>query len=311
MVPQVSILIITYNQEHLVGEAIESCLRQTYESVEIVVSDDGSTDKTPQILQELQRKNPDRIRLVLNSENRGITANCNAGLAACSGEYIALMGGDDILLPNKVVRQVAAFHANPELVLSYHPCYVMRDGVIGELIGNRQKDIVKDLADMVAKFGAQMPGPATMIRATAIPADGFNAEIGTASDWMFFIDVSSRGEVQRIDEPLAIYRQHGDNVGERYFSYSDDFLKTLELADLHYGDRPGVNKAVRRGGTRFLLGIVYRSIERGRPDLARSYAKRLPDYSSSVLSVLVRLLTRVPGVRIIFINLKSHLKRYV
>lgn len=307
----VSILVITYNQETLVLETIESCLKQTYENFEVVVSDDGSTDRTPQILRDLQDSHPQRIKLVLNKVNRGITANCNAGLAACSGEFIALMGGDDLLLPEKLSLQVEAFENTPSLVLSYHHCYVMRGGNIDEIIGDRRKDLVTNLADMVGKFGAQIPGPATMVRATAVPVEGFNSEIETASDWMFYIDVSSHGDVARLDQSLAVYRQHGGNVGERYFSYSEDFLKTLRLVKSRYGHRAGIDSAVRRGGTRFLLGIIYRSIEHGRPDLARAYAKRLPEYSFWGLAMLVKTLTYIPGTGVMLRALKGFLKRHV
>lgn len=309
--PLVSILIITYNQAHLVRETVASCLGQTYENFEIVIADDGSADDTPDILKELQGRNPGKIRLVLSDVNRGITANCNAGLEKCSGEFVALMGGDDLLLPEKLAAQVAAFQANPLLSLSYHPCKVMTRGVVTGVVGDRRKDRVEGLVDMVAKFGAQLPGPATMVRSSAIPQAGFRSEVETASDWMFFIDVSAQGEVERLDQALAIYRLHDGNVGQRYFDYSEDFLQTLQLTGADYGDRPGVAKAVRRGGTRFLLGIVYRAIELGRPDLARRYASRLPDYSSRALALLVMAITRMPGVSLAFRKAKALLKRYV
>lgn len=309
--PLASILVITYNQEHLVRETVTSCLQQTYENFEVVVSDDGSKDSTQEILRQLYAENPDRIRLVLNAVNSGITANCNAGLAECSGEYIALMGGDDLLLPDKLTRQVAAFQANDDLVLSYHPCQVMKNGEVTAVVGDRPKDIVRGLVDMVGRFGAQLPGPATMVRSSAIPLEGFRSEVETASDWMFFIDVSAQGDVERLSEALAIYRLHEGSIGQRYFDYSEDFLKTLRLAKESYGDRPGVERAVRRGGRRFLLGVVYRSIELGRPDLARRYAARLSEFSSPVLAVLIAGMSRVPGVRFAFGRAKALLKRYV
>jgi glycosyltransferase involved in cell wall biosynthesis len=309
--PLVSILVITYNQADIVAETIESCLGQTYLNIEIVVSDDGSSDATPEILRELCRSHPGKIRLVLSSENRGITRNCNAGLAACTGEYVALMGGDDLLLPSKIASQVAAFKENPQLVLSYHPCLVMRAGLIQETIGDKPKDVVSSFLDVIANFGADIPGPAPMMRADAIPSTGFDVAIGTASDWLFLIEVSLHGEVGRINEPLAIYRQHSGNVGQRYFSYSDDFLQTLQLVDARYGDRPGVHRAVRAGGKRFLLGITYRALEEGRRDLARKYAKAIAGYSTHALSVAVSAVTWIPGIAVPMRRLRSGLKQIV
>ncbi|WP_277870440.1 glycosyltransferase family 2 protein [Cryobacterium sp. TmT3-12] len=302
---------MTYNQQDIVLDTIESCLNQTYGNYEIVVSDDGSTDATPTILRELKTLHPNAIKLVLNPENSGITANCNAGLSACSGEFIALMGGDDLLLPSKLSEQVTAFQNDPELVLSYHPCHVLRNGVMSEVVGGRRKDVVTGFLDVVGKFGAQMPGPATMVRSSAIPAGGFNDEICTASDWLFQIDVSSQGHVARIDTPLAIYRQDLTNVGQRYFSYSDDFLKTLTIVEERYGSRPGIHSAVRRGARRFLLGITYRALEQDRPDLAVNYGRELTNYSPKFVSGAVVALARVPGTGSALRAAKSFLKRYV
>lgn len=308
---KVSVLVITYNQAHLVRETVASCLAQDYDDFEVVVADDGSTDGTADVLRELERANPERIRLVLNPVNRGITANCNSGLERCSGEYLALMGGDDLLLPTKLSRQVAAFEEEPELVLSYHPTRVLRDGVLAEVVGHRPKDIVLDQLDMISRFGAEMSGPATMIATAAIPPGGFRAELGTASDWMFFIDVAASGSVRRIDEPLALYRQHAGNVGKRYFSYSDDFLHTLVLTRELYGSRPGVVRATRAGGRRFLLGIIYRAAEQGRPDLARGYARELSQYAPAPLALLLRGVLAIPGIGRLFAALRSVLKRLV
>ena len=309
--PLVSVLVITYNQEHLVRETLASCLNQSFDDYEIVVSDDGSSDATPTILREIQRENPTLVKLVLNPHNQGITANCNAGLAECSGSLIALVGGDDLLMPEKLKRQTEAFAANPRLVLSYHPSRVLRNGRMSEVVGNRAKDVIRSQLDMIGNFGAQLPGPATMVRSSAVPADGFNADIKTASDWMFFIDVTSNGSVERIDQTLGIYRQHGGNIGARYFTYTDDFLTTLELTGRKYGHLSGVHKAIRKGGSRFLFGAIYRSIEQGRNDLTKGYARELEKFAPRGLAVALGALAVVPGVGWLFRRSKGLLKRFV
>ncbi|GAB3560703.1 hypothetical protein GCM10027405_10920 [Arthrobacter alkaliphilus] len=306
-----SILVISYNQQDLIFETVESCLGQTYKNIQIVVSDDGSSDRTPEILRELKERYPERIKLVLNPKNSGITANCNIGLAACDGEFVALMGGDDLLLPQKVELQVHAFMDDPELVLSYHPCDVSVDNRVVDKVGHRDKDLVSGLIDMIGKFEAQLPGPATMVRASAVPEDGFDSSIPTASDWLFFIDVSSRGRVSRLNETLAIYRQHGGNVGHRYFDYSGDFIRTIEIAGRRYGHIDGVASAAKRGARRFLLGIIYRSISQGELKRARVYTAQLPQYASWMLGVGIYLITYIPGAGGMFRLAKSFLKRYV
>ena len=89
--PKVSVMIVTYNQENLIGETIESVISQDYPNLEIVVADDASVDGTQSVIKAYQEKYPLQIKPVLNPVNLGITGNCNAALAACTGELVAMM----------------------------------------------------------------------------------------------------------------------------------------------------------------------------------------------------------------------------
>ena len=116
--PLVSISIITYNQKDFLRECIESALAQDYPHLEIVVADDGSKDGTHEMLHDYQARYPDKFVLRLAERNQGITANSNAAHFACTGKYIAWMGGDDLLLPGKIRRQVEFMVALPVCTLS-------------------------------------------------------------------------------------------------------------------------------------------------------------------------------------------------
>ena len=82
----VSVSVITYNQEEFIEETLESILNQSYNNIEIIVSDDCSTDRTVQILKNYAKKYPNIVKPILNTENKGITENSNAALSACRGE---------------------------------------------------------------------------------------------------------------------------------------------------------------------------------------------------------------------------------
>lgn len=99
--PVVSVIIPTYNRAHVVGNAIDSVLGQTYTPVEVIVVDDGSTDETQAKLAAYA----DRIR-VLKQENSGPTIARNRGIAAAQGEIVAFLDSDDYWLPDKLLRQV-------------------------------------------------------------------------------------------------------------------------------------------------------------------------------------------------------------
>jgi glycosyltransferase involved in cell wall biosynthesis len=116
MKPLVSILVPAYNAEAWIEETLNSALRQTWSPKEIVVVDDGSTDKTLSMAQKFSNKG---VR-VLSQKNRGASAARNHAFSACHGDYIQWLDADDILAPDKIARQMefAVSSGNKSLLLS-------------------------------------------------------------------------------------------------------------------------------------------------------------------------------------------------
>lgn len=112
--PPVSVIIPTHNREHYVMEAVNSVLQQTVPAFELIVVDDGSTDGSARLLESLGSK----LRYVYQP-NRGIGAARNAGVACATGEFIAFLDDDDVWLPDKLQRQLAAFDKEPALEAVY------------------------------------------------------------------------------------------------------------------------------------------------------------------------------------------------
>jgi alpha-1,3-rhamnosyltransferase len=103
--PLVSIIVITYNSSKYVLETLESAKAQTYQNIELIVSDDCSTDNTVEICREWIENNKERFvrtELITAEKNTGIPANCNRGVKAAQGEWVKLIAGDDILLPETI-----------------------------------------------------------------------------------------------------------------------------------------------------------------------------------------------------------------
>ncbi len=114
--PLVSVIIPCYNAEKTVEQAVRSMLRQTWAQLEILVTDDASSDRTGDILRRLQREDR-RIRIFTHTENRGIAVSLNEMIAAARGQYICRMDADDISLPERVERQVRFLQAHPEITV--------------------------------------------------------------------------------------------------------------------------------------------------------------------------------------------------
>ncbi len=105
MKPLLSVLMPTYNNVPYLARAIQSILDQTFKDFELLVLDDGSTDGTWAIIQEMARKDK-RIVPFRHDENQGVAKSTNALLALAQGDYIALMDGDDVSFPERLARQI-------------------------------------------------------------------------------------------------------------------------------------------------------------------------------------------------------------
>ena len=103
--PLISVVMPVYNAEKFVTKAIESVLNQTYENFEFIIINDGSSDKTPEIIQTYKNRD-ERIVVLTNVNNRGIYISRNLGLDAAQGKYIAVMDADDICLDERFEKQV-------------------------------------------------------------------------------------------------------------------------------------------------------------------------------------------------------------
>lgn len=109
-IPLVSVIIITYNSSKYILETLESIKSQTWEKIELIISDDASKDNTVQICSNWVKENRIRFfnsKIITTHQNTGISANCNRGLQAANGEWIKLLAGDDILLDNCIADNLA------------------------------------------------------------------------------------------------------------------------------------------------------------------------------------------------------------
>ena len=112
--PKISVLMPVFNGERYLKAAIDSILNQTFQDLELIIIDDGSTDSTEQIISAY---NDPRIKYYKNPENIGIVASLNKGIDLCTGEFIARMDADDISLPERLQKQWDFLNANPEFAM--------------------------------------------------------------------------------------------------------------------------------------------------------------------------------------------------
>jgi glycosyltransferase involved in cell wall biosynthesis len=212
--PMVSVLLPVYNGEPYLAAALESILRQEYRRLEIVAIDDGSTDRSLEILERYRRADS-RIS-IRSRENRGLIATLNEGLALASGDLVARMDADDISYPTRLSRQVAHFHEQPQLAL----CGTGIDTLIGDRIVRGKPTPIYRPGSMriLSLFFTIFIHSTVVLNRKLIPEEmlTYDAAYPHAEDFDLFRRITDRFPAMMIDEALVAYRIHGDSVTSKH-----------------------------------------------------------------------------------------------
>lgn len=235
--PKISVAIITYNQRGYLEEAIESVLAQGYENLEIVVADDGSTDGSQELLRSYEQKYPGLFELELGSRNIGITGNSNRALFACTGKYVAWLGGDDLMLPGRLRQQSEYMEKHPECAACFHDLDIF-ESATGKTIGRFSdtypiEKFNENALGTIVRYGFG-GGTSAMVRSSMSPARGYDERVAAASDWLYFIELARNGSMKYLPVTLTRYRRHSSNITRDQRNVFGDLLRTIEIIDGEY-----------------------------------------------------------------------------
>ncbi|MGQ9509581.1 MAG: glycosyltransferase, partial [Thermodesulfobacteriota bacterium] len=215
--PKVSVVIPAYNHERYVGEAIESVLGQTFEDFELIIINDGSTDRTED---EILKFNDRRIRYY-SQENRGLSATLNRGIELSRGEYFTFLPSDDVMLPEKLEVQLKVMEESKEIgiVFSYP---IIIDGEGKEVLDDPIVDWFKTPFEKKEEiFPALFErnflcAPTALIRQECFTKVGFFDEfLKTAQDYDMWMRILKYYDLKIIKTPLLKLRWHGANLTYR------------------------------------------------------------------------------------------------
>lgn len=204
--PRVTVLMAAYNAEDYLNQAIDSILSQTFSDFEFLILDDGSTDRTPDILADYASKDR-RLELIHNNGNVGTTRSLNKGLALARGEYIARMDADDVSLPHRLEKQVEFLDRRPDV------------GVVGcqmEVIDEADKpvgtyEVPCDHSMIVWKLlcGRSFAHPSVMIRAAILrEAGGYDPSLPHSQDFELWTRLTAHTRFANLPEIHVRYRTH-------------------------------------------------------------------------------------------------------
>jgi glycosyltransferase involved in cell wall biosynthesis len=211
--PVISVCMAVYNAEPYVAEAVESILNQTLGDFEFLIIDDGSTDRSAEILRSYAERDP-RIRLT-NRANRGLTATLNELLDRARADLIARMDADDIALPERFQRQIDYLRAHPECVLVGSRVQVIDpegDPLCDWCMMQEHEEI--DSVYFGGKRDTAVSHPAVMMRRDALLAVGKYRDFQIMEDVDLFLRLAEHGRLANLPEVLLKYRVHpGNNSG--------------------------------------------------------------------------------------------------
>lgn len=233
--PLVSVHIISYNQVAYIEETLQSALSQNYPNFEIVVADDGSTDGTVELIMNYADRYPSIIIPLVGEENLGITGNSNRALKMCKGKYIAFQGGDDLFNSGKLSAQVKWMEADKNRVLCGHEVEVFYDDDSIQA-HNQGRKLCSGIGPVeFVRNGVPFQGTSIMIRSDAVPENGFDSQLKTYSDDLFFIEVVLKGGAYGyVDGVLARYRRHGNNISRSVLFVWAEWGEMFHILRLRY-----------------------------------------------------------------------------
>ena len=213
--PLVSVIVPTHNREALVREAIESALSQTHREIEVIVVDDGSTDQTADSIAAISDS---RIRLFTQSQS-GPAAARNAGIEKARGEFVAFLDSDDLWESGKIAAQLAVFEKCPDAVLVFsdarlgdtgRTAFTMREGRDASAGGDWFTRLLLDNIIITSTVLAK--------KEAVVAAGGFDTVFEPAEDYRLWLSMTRLGPFEIMHDILAIYRLHGDQLGEAHLT---------------------------------------------------------------------------------------------
>jgi glycosyltransferase involved in cell wall biosynthesis len=261
--PLVSVVLIFLNEERFLEEAVLSVCSQTLTDWELILVDDGSTDRSTAIARDLAEED-ERIRYIEHArhENRGMAASRNLGVAHSSASYLAFLDGDDIWVPSKLAEQVDLLERMPDVAMvngalrlwfSWDPTSTMADTTIltGE-VGNRRFDPPEAALKIYPLVQVNGAGVDLLVRRSVFDAvGGFEERFrGMLEDQSFIIKVFLRYPVYISSSAWILYRQHGASTSAQstrvsYLRVRGEFFDWLEV-EVKRLDDARVNAAYRR-----------------------------------------------------------------
>jgi glycosyltransferase involved in cell wall biosynthesis len=238
--PRFSVVIPAFNSARHIAETVRSVLEQRYPAEEIIVVDDGSTDKTRQVLESVPGAGTVRYHY---QPNRGPSGARNRGAALAKGEWIAFLDHDDIWRPDKLLVQAEFARRHPQVALFWCDYeYIDEAGAPRRPL--KRSDPLSLL--MFNSYISPIPSAAIIRRDAFCKVGGFNAALRGYEDWELFMRLAAEFPIQFIDQVLVRYRCHPIQLSRNVRSWAAHWPPLYKLLSELWSDDPKKQAALRR-----------------------------------------------------------------
>jgi glycosyltransferase involved in cell wall biosynthesis len=208
-----------YNAEQFLEESIKSILKQTFTDFELLIGDDGSTDCSSEIISSFK---DERITVIRNEKNLGISNTLNKLIAACNGEYIARQDSDDISLDKRLQKQVEFLDKNPDIGLC---------GTQISVFGSNKKRFRVPLQDEDVKASmlvfSPICQPTVMYRKSSLTKQ-YNPAFVVAEDYALCYELSKSTKLANLPTVLLKYRWHENSISRTKENLMVDTVKSIK-----------------------------------------------------------------------------------
>lgn len=305
--PRVSVAIANYNYASFVGDAIESVLAQAYPNLEVIVVDDASTDASIAVVEGIAQRDR-RVTLLKNERNLGAAANCNKAIAQCSGDYIAMLGADNLMLPGHLGRAVEYYRSHPRCDLRSTGWLQMHDDARAPG-GIRYLDAWRNVASYSARRKLEdifCYGDVTLIETILFPRRllerwGAFDEASSVNDVELQLRYANEGTLFAHDaRPSIAFRYHafGRGTPENYVASGNQLRGWISLVRTYLTPENAARLVGQRRRAGACFGGFAKALER---DNAALHREMLAQPSSALADTMARIAAipdKLPGSRV-------------
>ncbi|MBT9315559.1 glycosyltransferase family 2 protein [Leptothoe spongobia] len=291
--PIISVIIPAYNSEKTIQESIDSVLTQTFSDFELIIVNDGSTDKTLELVEGI--KDP-RLR-ILSFENAGAAATRNRGIAKAKGDFIAFLDADDIWTTGKLADQLAAFKHEPSAGLVYSwSDYINFSGDF-LCVGKRviTSESIEDTYAKLLVSNFLENGSTPLIRIDILKEVGcFDESLESSQDLDLYLKIAAKYRFVTVPKVQVKYRVTPGSITSKT---AENEKKQVEFINKIFAQAPGKYKHLKRQRlSGFYRYLMLRTVEE-----EVSLKNRLRGLKYLILFVLYRPLILVDQYKFVFI----------